>query len=512
MPEVVPSTGIMALIAILVSLLLLQTDLVKSAPVPALNTSLVELENVADNLNTSSRVFIPLMLKRKTLYRGSTAEPGIQCQSYNIIHENIMPVKSRPDVFWIPHSLIIQDGIRCGTGRKNEYLLVVSGRDIARKSTAEARGLAKVFWELVSNERAFNAFGALHAIDPLHVGFEMTAHRTCGGKIVYSKGTVFLFVSSSLSKLNLGFASFRTRQIGMISVLNNQNLCAYQDDFVESNFIPSSPSPTPKIRVSPAPRKPFDLNDPPVSDRNAKATSKPKPTPKQKTAPKTPTNRASPTPAKANPTAQSSPNKKPSKKPIRPSASPSPRPSEKPGTCFPSDANVELASGAVIPIRSLKIGDNVRTGPASFSKVFMFTHKDENTLNYFVRIQGRSGHFIELSDGHYIPANGEMRAARKVKVGDLIMLADGTETNVASVSTVRKRGLHNPQTVDGSILVNGIVSSTYTEAIRPQAAAALLLPVRAAFVSGIWHAPFQDFFDKSDRGLLSFWLPNSSGH
>lgn len=446
-------------------------------------------------LSTTTRVFIPLMLKRKMLLRGSTKEPGIQCQSYDIVHENIEPVKTRPDVFWVPHSLIVQEGIRCGTGKSNEYLLVVNGRHLARRSLAESNGLTLVYKELISNKRAQTAFGALHAITPLHLGFEMTAHRECGGKIVYPKGSIFLFVSSSLSKLNLGFASFRRGQIGMISVLNNQNLCAYQDDFKESSFKPASPSSPPKTALSPAPSNPFNLDAPPISRKNV--GGRVSPSPSLKPAVKSPSQ-------SSKPSATSSPT--PTKSPMRPSPSSSAvaKKSKKLFDCFPSHALVELARGDLIPVHELRVGDSVRSGPHSFSTVFLFTHKDDDAVSRFIRISTNSVSVIELSAGHYLVVNGVLRAAAEVVIGDTVVLGNGDNAMVRSVETVIRRGLHNPQTMDGNIVVNGVVCSTYTEAIRPRIATALLLPLRSVFSLGLWSEPFGTLFYKSHKTML--WL------
>ncbi len=155
-------------------------------------------------LRTSVRVFKPVQLKGAVLHKGSKLHDGIQCASATLIHEDIQPIPFRPDVFWVPHSLIIHNGQRCGTGRRSEYMLVVNGRDIAEERIAKERGLEEVFEELKMNRRGIRSFIALNAIDPVHVGIEMNAHRQCGGRVIYPRGSVFLFISPSLTNINLG--------------------------------------------------------------------------------------------------------------------------------------------------------------------------------------------------------------------------------------------------------------------------------------------------------------------
>lgn len=82
-------------------------------------------------------------------------------------------------------------------------------------------------------------------------------------------------------------------------------------------------------------------------------------------------------------------------------------------------------------------------------------------------------------------ANGGLKVARDVRVGD--RMSSGLVRNVRRV--VRK-GLYNPQTESGVIMVDGIVVSCYTEAIQPIVAHALLSWVRGG---GRWCGELVDF-------------------
>ncbi len=56
-----------------------------------------------------------------------------------------------------------------------------------------------------------------------------------------------------------------------------------------------------------------------------------------------------------------------------------------------------------------------------------------------------------------------------------------------AVDTVWERGLYNPQTAAGDIVVDGFVASTYTTFASPRAAHALLAPLRlAASLGRVW--------------------------
>lgn len=70
-------------------------------------------------------------------------------------------------------------------------------------------------------------------------------------------------------------------------------------------------------------------------------------------------------------------------------------------------------------------------------------------------------------------------SAASVRIGDVLQLANGSDSPVVVVEDVSADGLYNPQTVDGNIIVDGIVASTYTTAVHPCVAhAALLAPIR----------------------------------
>lgn len=147
--------------------------------------------------------------------------------------------------------------------------------------------------------------------------------------------------------------------------------------------------------------------------------------------------------------------------------------------CFPASATVALADGSVKRMDAVKIGDNVAVGNGKFSPVFMFTHKLADGQHSFVEIAA-AGKTLRLTDGHYMYVNGRLAAARTAKAGDIVSV-DGSDATISSVRTVQDVGLYNPQTEHGDVLVGGFAASTYTEAVHPSAAHALLAPLRALY-------------------------------
>jgi Hint module len=146
--------------------------------------------------------------------------------------------------------------------------------------------------------------------------------------------------------------------------------------------------------------------------------------------------------------------------------------------CFPAGATVELASGKTVRMDEVSIGDVVKVGVNEYSRVFMFTHKMSEVVNKFVTLKTESGASLALTMGHYLYVNGALVSASNVNVGDVLALGDGQTSAVVAVGFTSGVGLFNPQTVNGNIVVNGIVSSTYTTAVEPTFAHAILAPFR----------------------------------
>lgn len=169
--------------------------------------------------------------------------------------------------------------------------------------------------------------------------------------------------------------------------------------------------------------------------------------------------------------------------------------------CFPGDAVVLMESGVSKKMEDLAVDDRVSSGSGKFSGVFMFTHKLQNSQNVFVQLETASGKALKLTAGHYLYVNGNLAQAKTARIGDTLELAGGEPDAVTRVSKVNAGGLYNPQTVNGNILVNEIVASTYTTAVEPVFAHAILSPLRALNRLGL------SFSALEDRSHLAKWLP-----
>ncbi len=161
--------------------------------------------------------------------------------------------------------------------------------------------------------------------------------------------------------------------------------------------------------------------------------------------------------------------------------------------CFPSHALVTLRNGRRMEMRHLRIGDEVEVAPAQFSPVILFSHATDAIESEMVTITTLSG-AIAASTTHLLREPGGYKAAGLVRPGDALwVLRNGTlvlET-VRSVLRNSMRGLYNPHTKSGTILVSvgdgaSVLASPFTTAVSPAVAHAALTPLRwAHFQFGI---------------------------
>lgn len=179
-------------------------------------------------------------------------------------------------------------------------------------------------------------------------------------------------------------------------------------------------------------------------------------------------------------------------------------------SCFPASATAQVERRGVVRMDELEIGDRVLTGidehgQQSFSEVFFFSHQDKTVISTFLRIRTFNHRMLEVTPSHYLYVNGSLSTAKTVRVGDIIDFSNGTVTRVERVEHSRRQGLFNPQTIHGNIVVNGVRISTYTSAVQPVVANALLTPFRALHQCNMnWSAGVRRWFHKGGGGFEKF--------
>jgi hypothetical protein len=177
--------------------------------------------------------------------------------------------------------------------------------------------------------------------------------------------------------------------------------------------------------------------------------------------------------------------------PTTPTNQPSSKPTAAPedSACFPGDVEVRVRTESVHPsvvtkrMDALEVGDMVQVGEDAFSSVFFFTMQRRSAWSDMVHIttSDTAHRPLLLSPGHYLYVNGKLQEAQAVKVGDELVLGSGKRALVSRVAARRSKGLYNPHTLHGDIVVNDVIASTYTSAFDPVLAHSFLYPLRKAY-------------------------------
>eukprot|EP00541_Cyclophora_tenuis_P009871 CAMPEP_0116565258 /NCGR_PEP_ID=MMETSP0397-20121206/13798_1 /TAXON_ID=216820 /ORGANISM="Cyclophora tenuis, Strain ECT3854" /LENGTH=210 /DNA_ID=CAMNT_0004092011 /DNA_START=177 /DNA_END=806 /DNA_ORIENTATION=+ len=115
----------------------------------------------------------------------------------------------------------------------------------------------------------------------------------------------------------------------------------------------------------------------------------------------------------------------------------------------------------------LRLYDKVWTGPQTqFSTVYSFGHINPTREATFLQLHLSDGHgVIELSEDHmvFVEDNRAVPASWLVKNRNstALRMASGELVRVEQVRTVERRGVFAPFTTSGTIVVNGVLASSY---------------------------------------------------
>lgn len=477
-------------------------------------------------LETTTRKFEVEQLLYVNLFKASSAFLDEQCAGSTIIHRGYGVCRGNLGIHVIPHAAIFHDGVQCGTGAKNEYMLVAPWRHVRTAQVAQANQLLAFYNILKSNSRASNAMDLIEDVDPIHFGLEYRGPRVCGS-VSFPNNTIYIFVNPTPGNTDIDFqvAYLQQSEIGMLSFRPNRELCIYKQTRHLGENQPSLRTPTP----TPSPfADPINLNESSFDFENSPGvptlfpvtkfdTSQPSPSPTLSVgvmgAPSVSASvsamasisfstgavMTAGTTVMASSSVITAPG---SRAPMQSPAMSPPESSENPNrtdnVCFPSDAKVIREGWATILMHDVQIGHRVLVQGGKFSSVIMASHNDTTAWTPFIALQTTRGFTLTLSASHYIPTTNGLRTAAEIAIGDSVTLWNGDTDFVVSKETRWKFGLHNPHTIDGTIVVDGVLASTFTSTFRPAAANALLAPIKYMFRLGF------------RLDILSHWL--AKGH
>ena len=140
-----------------------------------------------------------------------------------------------------------------------------------------------------------------------------------------------------------------------------------------------------------------------------------------------------------------------------------------------------------------------RNGKQEFEDVFMFSHRDFRSRATYISLTTASGASIAATPGHYmwaadavIDSHHKKQAgpwvltrAGNIGIGACLLSADASRaSDLCDQVTARTvkigKGLYNPHTKSGSLVVDGIAAATFSDVLPPSlhAHAAITTPFR----------------------------------
>lgn len=176
----------------------------------------------------------------------------------------------------------------------------------------------------------------------------------------------------------------------------------------------------------------------------------------------------------------------------------------KTGGCFTGDTLVQTSSGEKVKLQDVRIGERVlamdmRTGELKYSEIILFLDRDAEQKREFLQVRTQSGHQLTVTPSHLLLRdNLEAVFADRVRRGDRLLVKSANSTaevdTVVAVEPVLRRGVYAPLTIDGTIVVDGVVASCYAV-------------VDSQWVAHLAYAPFRLYTNLKQSVL---WLVTSS--
>ena len=170
-------------------------------------------------------------------------------------------------------------------------------------------------------------------------------------------------------------------------------------------------------------------------------------------------------------------------------------------------------------MKDLVVGDKVLTANGKYETIFTLHHFHRSKTSNFLQIYTDSlegERPIEMSPDHLIFTDrmDYPVPASRVKVGDLIMTAWNGLKEVTRIKSITRDGFFSPLTSggDGTIVVDGIVASTYTSLTgnsHIETTNGMKLMSFHAMMD-ISSAPYRAFC--SSNGKLNIWSSNWCGN
>jgi len=132
---------------------------------------------------------------------------------------------------------------------------------------------------------------------------------------------------------------------------------------------------------------------------------------------------------------------------------------DNPPTCFSEISTVQVENLGSVTMKKLQLGARVLTQSGTYEPVYAFGHKNPTKTAEFLQLQTAASS-LEMTGGHLVFLEGKTNPVRadSIKVGDVLQ---GENAKVTKIGSVQRDGVYSPLTPSGTVVVDGIVASSY---------------------------------------------------
>jgi len=149
--------------------------------------------------------------------------------------------------------------------------------------------------------------------------------------------------------------------------------------------------------------------------------------------------------------------------PVTPAPTPAPDDGNDAILCFSGVNNVLVADKGYVPMKDLVIGDMAQTEEGEFSRIYSFGHFSHHSKSEYLQLHTEDqGSPLEITKDHlvFVETRGSVPAFA-VSVGDRVLGAGKNVAEVTKITKVTRAGAFAPFTESGTIVVNGVLASSY---------------------------------------------------
>jgi hypothetical protein len=116
-----------------------------------------------------------------------------------------------------------------------------------------------------------------------------------------------------------------------------------------------------------------------------------------------------------------------------------------------------------VKMADLQQGDHVLTGGNTYQPVYAFGHYKADEPANFIQLTTASASTLEMTGQHLVYVADKVNPVRadSIKVGDVLRSASDADATVIKISNIQRKGVYAPLTPSGSVVVDGVLASSY---------------------------------------------------